>query len=73
VLKIIAAGVGTWDILVLNAGFISDPAPVTETAVDDWWQSFEVRSFLVLSFPVLVFSSTPYTGGTSDVIAARQT
>jgi NADP-dependent 3-hydroxy acid dehydrogenase YdfG len=39
----IAAPVGAWDILVLNAGDLSAPAPIAQTSVDDWWQSFEVR------------------------------
>ena len=40
----IAAVVGTWDVLVLNAGFTSSPAPIAQTSsVNDWWQSFEVR------------------------------
>ncbi|KAK3173134.1 hypothetical protein OEA41_006463 [Lepraria neglecta] len=40
----VAAGVGTWGILVCNAAFLSSPAAVAETHVDDWWQSFEVGS-----------------------------
>ena len=39
----IAAPVGAWDILVLNAGDLSAPAPIAQTSVNDWWQSFEVR------------------------------
>ncbi|KAL9120136.1 MAG: hypothetical protein Q9187_003306 [Circinaria calcarea] len=42
-LKDIAAAVGTWDILVLNAGFLSNPAPVAQAPVDDWCQSFETN------------------------------
>ena len=52
-LKEVAAAVGTWDVLVLNAAFISTPASVSESAVDDWWQSFEVRS------PSSLFRTTP--------------
>lgn len=42
-LKEVAAAVGTWDVLILNAGFVSSPASIAETAGDDWWQNFEVR------------------------------
>lgn len=50
----IAAALGTWDILILNAGFLSSPASVVETSVDDWWQSFEVRpQYITLTFQPL--------------------
>ena len=42
-LKDIAVTVGAWNILVLSAGFLSNPFSVVESPVDDWWQSFEVR------------------------------
>ena len=42
VLESVAATAGTWDILVLNAGFITTPVSIAGTHVDDWWQSFEV-------------------------------
>lgn len=42
-IKNIAATVGTWDVLILNAAFLSSPAPVAEASVEDWWQGFEVR------------------------------
>jgi NADP-dependent 3-hydroxy acid dehydrogenase YdfG len=37
-----AAATGTWDILIIAAGYISTPGPVSQSAVDEWWQSFEV-------------------------------
>lgn len=42
-MKNVAATIGTWDITILNAGFLSSPATVAETSIEDWWQSFEVR------------------------------
>ncbi|MCJ1247044.1 hypothetical protein MMC30_004255 [Trapelia coarctata] len=42
-LKKVAASAGTWDILVLNAGFISSPASVSQSTADEWWQSFETN------------------------------
>ena len=41
-LKDVAAALGTGDVLVLNAAFLSTPTSISETSVDDWWQSFEV-------------------------------
>lgn len=41
-LRDIAAVVGTWDILILSAGFVSDPCSILESSVEDWWRSFEV-------------------------------
>lgn len=38
----IAAVTGTWDILILAAGYLAGPASIRESAVDDWWKSFEV-------------------------------
>ncbi|CAD6591509.1 MAG: hypothetical protein ASARMPRED_005468 [Alectoria sarmentosa] len=43
VLESVAATAGTWDILVLNAGFITTPVSIAGTHVDDWWQSFETN------------------------------
>ncbi|KAL9118806.1 MAG: hypothetical protein Q9187_004638, partial [Circinaria calcarea] len=43
VLKDVAAAVGTWDVLILSAGFVSSPASIAETAGDDWWQNFEIN------------------------------
>ncbi|OHE90561.1 short chain dehydrogenase [Colletotrichum orchidophilum] len=40
----VAAAIGKWDILVLAAGYVSSPAPVTESATDGWWQSFETNT-----------------------------
>lgn len=39
----VAAAVGQWDVLILAAGYLSKPAAIKESSVDEWWQSFEVR------------------------------
>ncbi|OKL62460.1 hypothetical protein UA08_02908 [Talaromyces atroroseus] len=39
----IAGKVGTWDVLILAAGFLSTPGPVVSSPLDDWWQSFETN------------------------------
>jgi NAD(P)-dependent dehydrogenase (short-subunit alcohol dehydrogenase family) len=39
----IAEQVGKWDVLVLNAGRISDPAPVAAALLQDWWDDYETN------------------------------
>ncbi|KAL8749386.1 MAG: hypothetical protein Q9184_006828 [Pyrenodesmia sp. 2 TL-2023] len=39
----VAIVVASWDILVLNAGFVSTPASIVEAPVDEWWESFETN------------------------------
>lgn len=38
----VAAAEGTWDILVLEAGYLAGPESIRDSSVDDWWLSFEV-------------------------------
>ncbi|KAF2114594.1 hypothetical protein BDV96DRAFT_101545 [Lophiotrema nucula] len=47
----IAEAVGTWDILILNAGHISTPGPLTSAPLDDYWLNFEtnVKSVVIAS------------------------
>jgi len=42
-LKKIASEVGPWDVLILNAGFLSSPAKIVDADTDDWWQSYETN------------------------------
>ncbi|PSS10967.1 hypothetical protein M430DRAFT_61331 [Amorphotheca resinae ATCC 22711] len=42
-LKGVAAAVGTWDVLVIGAAYVASPAPVAQSSVDDWWQTFETN------------------------------
>ncbi|KAL8921430.1 MAG: hypothetical protein Q9208_005756 [Pyrenodesmia sp. 3 TL-2023] len=32
-----------WDILILNAGIVTHPAPINETKLADWWRVYEVN------------------------------
>ncbi|KAI1775368.1 putative NADP(+)-dependent dehydrogenase [Hypoxylon cercidicola] len=38
-----ASSIGAWDILVLNAGYVSTPAPVGSSDTHEWWQGFETN------------------------------
>ena len=40
--KTAAETIGAWDVLVLNAGFLSEPSTVKDADVVDWWKAFEV-------------------------------
>lgn len=50
----VATTVGSWDVLVLAAGYLSQPATIRDSSVREWWQSFEVR---LLSLKVHVTST----------------
>lgn len=39
----VAAATGTWDVMILAAGYLAKPTSIRESSVDEWWQSFEVR------------------------------
>ena len=53
-----AKEIGTWDVLVMNAGYLSTPTRVVEVDMEDWWKGFEVSSYLSGQFkaPLLILS-----------------
>ena len=55
----VAAQAGAWDILILSAAFVSSPALVAESPVEDWWQSFEVGSIHLHAATTSLSSITP--------------
>ncbi|RDW92836.1 uncharacterized protein DSM5745_00158 [Aspergillus mulundensis] len=42
-LRTIAKQVGTWDILILGAGYAPAPVNIQDADVDEWWGVFEAR------------------------------
>jgi NADP-dependent 3-hydroxy acid dehydrogenase YdfG len=40
----IADAIGTWHVLIMNAGYIPSPCAAANADVDDYWKSYEVRS-----------------------------
>ena len=36
-----AEAIGTWDVLVMNAGYLSTPNKLVEVDMEDWWKGFE--------------------------------
>jgi NADP-dependent 3-hydroxy acid dehydrogenase YdfG len=38
----VAVAVGSWDILILSTGYLSNPAALKDSSVAELWQSFEV-------------------------------
>ena len=41
-----AKEIGTWDVLVMNAGYMPTPSKIVETDMEDWWKGFEVSNYL---------------------------
>ncbi|KAF2726632.1 NAD(P)-binding protein [Polyplosphaeria fusca] len=41
--KDIARDIGPWDVLVLNAGYISSPSTIVNDSVQSWWNNYEVN------------------------------
>ncbi|KAL8996992.1 MAG: hypothetical protein Q9169_003643 [Polycauliona sp. 2 TL-2023] len=39
----IAAEIGTWDVLVLNAGHLANPTPIASANLSDYWASYEAN------------------------------
>ncbi|KAI9698072.1 MAG: hypothetical protein M1820_007580 [Bogoriella megaspora] len=48
-MKDVAAIVGTWDIFLLNAGYISPPSTITQASLSEYWQNYEsnVKSVII--------------------------
>jgi NADP-dependent 3-hydroxy acid dehydrogenase YdfG len=44
-MKQVAASVGTWDILIICAAYLSSPGSITDSSVDEMWKSYEVCCF----------------------------
>jgi NAD(P)-dependent dehydrogenase (short-subunit alcohol dehydrogenase family) len=63
----VAQSVGTWDVLVLNAGYISTPAPIAKAPLEDYFQNYEARSTKVDS---TVITDRSQTNVKSIVVAA---
>jgi NADP-dependent 3-hydroxy acid dehydrogenase YdfG len=42
----VATAVGTWDVMILNAGYISAPAPIAKAPLDNYWKNYEVHLML---------------------------
>lgn len=46
--KKIADAVGTWDVLVLNAGYTTAPTPAAKADIGDYWKAYEVSTPLCI-------------------------
>jgi len=38
-----AREIGSWDVLVANAGYLPSPSPIADSDAEEWWKAFEVR------------------------------
>ncbi|KAL9625193.1 MAG: hypothetical protein Q9160_000595 [Pyrenula sp. 1 TL-2023] len=57
----VAQAVGSWDVFVMNAGYISAPSPIDQADLADYWQSYEsnVRSIVVTAKTFLPTTTSP--------------
>jgi len=39
----VAANIGTWDVLIMNAGSIGSPSSMADANIDEWWQLYETN------------------------------
>ena len=39
----VAESVGTWDVAILNAGYMPTPIQVVKADISDYWKAYEVR------------------------------
>ncbi|KAI1395673.1 putative NADP(+)-dependent dehydrogenase [Hypoxylon fuscum] len=56
-LRRVAKAIGTWDVLILAAGYVSEPSPMASASTDAWWQSFETN-VKALFLAIKVFTPT---------------
>jgi len=42
-MKKFASEVGTWDILIMNAGYMSTPGGSLQSDVEEWWKAWEIN------------------------------
>jgi NADP-dependent 3-hydroxy acid dehydrogenase YdfG len=50
-MKKAASGIGAWDVLVMNAGFLSQPNTIQDSEVNEWWKAFEVSKTVRFEIP----------------------
>ncbi|KAL9027761.1 MAG: hypothetical protein Q9196_003765 [Gyalolechia fulgens] len=52
----IAAEVGTWDVLILNAGYMPKPGPIASADISEYWAAYETN---VLSIVIAAVAFLP--------------
>ena len=67
-MKDVAAAVGNWHVLVLNAGYISPPSSVAQASMSEYWQNYETN---VKSLIIAVQAFLPVTNVTRPVVLAN--
>ncbi|KAF7512746.1 hypothetical protein GJ744_000313 [Endocarpon pusillum] len=70
----VAKAVCKWDVLILNAGYISSPSPVANARLDDYWMNYEtnVKSIIIAAkafFPTANAKRAVVLGNTAGAIA----
>jgi NADP-dependent 3-hydroxy acid dehydrogenase YdfG len=49
-MKKVVEAAGTWDIFVLNAGYLPRPSSIADADIDDWWCAYEVSMYPTMKF-----------------------
>jgi NAD(P)-dependent dehydrogenase (short-subunit alcohol dehydrogenase family) len=65
-----AGAFGRWDVLYLNAGYMSDTARVADMDVREWWRGFEVN---VLGAGAALRAFLPFKGADRPVVVGTST
>jgi NADP-dependent 3-hydroxy acid dehydrogenase YdfG len=55
----IAAEVGSWDVFILNAAHLPNPASIASADLSDYWKAYEVRSSTVSSLTSILPNPNP--------------
>ena len=67
-MKNVAAAVGNWHVLVLNAGYISTSSTIAQASLSEYWQNYETN---VKSLIIAVQSFFPTTSASRPVVLAN--
>ncbi|RDW83504.1 hypothetical protein BP5796_04995 [Coleophoma crateriformis] len=64
-----ASEVGTWDVLIMNAGYMSTLSPSMKSDVNEWWKAFEIN----IKGPFITAQEFLPTKGNNAVVVATAT
>jgi NAD(P)-dependent dehydrogenase (short-subunit alcohol dehydrogenase family) len=63
--------VGSWDVLVFNAGYFSSPAAAAKADIGDYWKAYEVRFPIIMSFMRSIILTSWKVNVKSVIICAK--
>ncbi|KAF2870142.1 hypothetical protein BDV95DRAFT_575156 [Massariosphaeria phaeospora] len=66
----VADAVGTWDVLVLNAGYLPSPAPIAKADVGDYWKAYETNVKGAIVCSKVLFPSANTSGAAALAVVS---